>query len=112
MTLDVEESESRTCTPPAAAKPFAPALDLARALEAALAEYAETGGESLGFRVRLARAQALGLVDLIEELALGSPTSRPLATIRSGIFPVASAHDDSLETSDGATAIATLKTCA
>jgi hypothetical protein len=114
MRLDVEESESSPSSSPAPANPLARALELTRALEAALGEYAVTAGDgSSVFRVRLARAQALGLVDLMEELALEPPTSRPPpATIRSGIFPAASAHGDSLETSDVASEDATLKTCA
>ena len=112
MRLDDEVSESTRSSSPKAATPFAPALELARAIEAALAEYAETDGGSRDFRVRLARAQALGLVDLIEELALDTPASRPLAATRSGIFPVESGEGDSLETSEGAPPIATVKVCA
>ena len=99
---------------------FRNALGLARALESALTELAGLDGADRDFRLRLARAQALGLTDLIKELSDDKEVSddapaapRPIS-VRSCIFPVASVADDSpaRELADTAVATSSQRNCA
>lgn len=90
------------------------ALGLAHALEALLAEHAGTEEGSHDFRVRLARAHALSMVDLVTELLPKAQTVRPPVAVRSGTHSIASAPAGSRAPDDaeGPLAIEALRTSA
>jgi hypothetical protein len=62
------------------------AMLLALELESALLPVEGTEGEKINFRLRLARAQALGVVDILVELVWKVERPRT-AVARSGVYP-------------------------